>query len=89
MLGVAIAEGKGPRAKMRKFRKDHGLTYPLLHDEPGVIITKFGFEGIPQDVVINSKGIYVAAPSTIQGLGASLKKLVKWKKPAAATKQFK
>jgi peroxiredoxin len=77
VLGLAIQEGDGPIAKMRKFRNDHGLTYPLLHDEPGDIITKFGFEGIPQDVVINAKGTYVAAPDTIEKLTAALKKLVK------------
>lgn len=77
MLGLALQEGENPVSKIRKFRKEHGLTYPLLSDEPGSIIEKFGFSGIPQDVVIDAKGKYVSAPEDVDGLKASLKKLLK------------
>ena len=77
MLGIALNEGAGGISKLQKFRKAHGVTYPLLLDEPGAIITKFGFTGIPQSVVIDPNGKYVAAPESIPGLIAALKKLGK------------
>jgi len=77
VLGIAVQEGKDPAPKFRKFRKDHGVTYPLLLDEPGTIIQKFGFTGIPQGIVIDANGKYVSAPDSVTGVAASLKKLVK------------
>jgi peroxiredoxin len=77
VLGVAVQEGDAPAAKFKKFRKDHGVTYPLLLDEPGDIIQKFGFVGIPQGIVIDSKGKYVSSPDSVAGFTATLKKLVK------------
>lgn len=77
VVGVALQEGDGPFAKMRKFRKDHKLTYPLVLDDPGNIIQKFGFSGIPQGVVIDPKGKYVAESDSVAGLSTSLRKLVK------------
>ena len=77
MLGIALNEGANGTQKMQKFRKAHGVTYPLLLDEPGAIITKFGFSGIPQDVVIDTTGKYVAAPDSIPGVVEALKKLGK------------
>ena len=77
VLGIAVQEGESPAGKFSKFRKDHGVTYPLLLDEPGVIIQKFGFTGIPQGIVIDGKGKYVSAPDSVDGITATLKKLVK------------
>jgi peroxiredoxin len=77
VLGIAVQEGEGPAAKFSKFRKEHGITYPLLLDEPGNIIQRFGFTGIPQGIVIDAKGKYVSAPDTVTGVVASVQKLVK------------
>ena len=77
VLGIALSEGAGPIAKMRSFRKKHGITYPLLLDEPGTIIQKFGFDGIPQDVVIDKSGKYVSAPTAVDDLAKALNKLLK------------
>jgi peroxiredoxin len=77
VLGIAVQEGEGPAAKFQKFRKEHGVTYPLLLDEPGNVIQKFGFVGIPQGIVIDAKGKYVSAPDSVAGINASLEKLTK------------
>ena len=90
VLGVAVEEGKHPAARFRKFRKAHGVTYPLLLDEPGVTLLKFGFVGLPQGIVIDSKGRYVSAPTTVAGFKASLKKLAGQTvrhRPAPSTKR--
>ena len=63
--------------KIKSFRAAHGITYPLVSDEEGVIITKFGFSGIPQDVVIGKDGKYTSAPDSVEGLDKDLKKLLK------------
>ena len=76
VLGISIQEGAAAFDKIRMFRKKHGVTYPLLSDEQAVIIQKFGFSGIPQDIVIDTHGKYRAAPETIPALLASIKKLV-------------
>jgi len=52
---------KDPFVKIRAFRKQHKLTYPLLSDEEATIISKFGFDGIPANVVIDEHGKYIAA----------------------------
>lgn len=77
MLGLAIQEGTDPIQKIKAFRTKHHITYPLLSDEPAVIIQKFGFTGIPQCVVIDTTGKYVGAPNTVPELKALLKKLGK------------
>lgn len=76
MVGMAIQEGK-PSANMAMFRKKHKVTYPLWSDEPGKIIEKFGFTGIPQNVVIDRTGKYVAAPTDIAGLDKAIQKALK------------
>ena len=79
VLGVAVQEGKSPAAKFLKFRKDHGVTYPLLLDEPGDIITRrsSGLSVYRRGIVIDGKGKYISAPDSVAGVAASLKKLVK------------
>lgn len=77
VLGIALNEGKNGISKLKAFRKDHGLSYPLLLDEPAAIISKFGFSGIPQDVVLDTAGKYIAAPQTIEDLAKVLKKMGK------------
>jgi peroxiredoxin len=77
VLGIAVQEGESPAAKFRKFRKDHAVTYPLLLNESGDILIRFGFDGIPQPIVIDTKGKYVSAPNDVAGVTASLDKLLK------------
>ncbi len=77
VLGVSIQEGKDPIGKIRRFRKKHRLTYPIVSDEPAVIIQKFGFSGIPQNIVLDARGVYVSAPETIEQTLIALKKLGK------------
>lgn len=76
VLGLAIQEGK-PAEKMAAFRKKHKITYRLLSDEPGKVIEKFGFTGIPQNVVIDRSGTYVAAPNTLDELEKAIVKALK------------
>ena len=65
-----------PITQIKLFRKAHHLTYPILSDDPGKIITKFGFDGIPSNVVLDRQGRYVANPDDADGIKAVLKKLV-------------
>jgi peroxiredoxin len=66
VLGLSVFEQvRDPKVKMRAFRRKHSLTYPLLSDEKGGVINRFGFEGIPSIVVIDQSGRYVANPQTV------------------------
>lgn len=77
VLGLAINENvKDPRVLMRKFRRKHHITYPLLSDETAAVMARWGFEGIPSIVVIDREGRYAANPedieATITALGSVL-----------------
>lgn len=68
-----------PIKAIQGFRKDHKLTYPILSDEKAVIIQKFGFSGIPQDVIIDRNGKYIAAPQEVSALVRKLNSMLKSK----------
>lgn len=78
MLALSIGEGvPDPFAKIRLFRAQHKVSYPLLSDENATVIQKFGFSGIPTTVIIDKNGKYVANPDTIDQVVAKLKTMTK------------
>ena len=66
-----------PFPKLRAFRKQHQVTYPILSDENATVIQKFGFSGIPTTVIIDKNGKYVANPETMDQVVAKLQKMAK------------
>lgn len=77
VLALAIQEGAKPAENIKAFRKKHGLSYPILSDEPGDILAKFGFDGIPSNVILDKKDHYVAHPDSPEEIATELKKLTK------------
>ena len=77
VLALSIQEQGNPLDKIKAFRHEHHLTYPILSDQPGAIIGKFGFEGIPSNVILNKNDRYVAAPDTVEDMAAKLKALTR------------
>ncbi len=80
MIALSIQEtAEDPKVKpydqIAKFRKLHGVTYPILSDEQATIITKFGFQGIPENVIIDQTGKYRANPQSVEEIVAEVKKL--------------
>lgn len=53
------------------------MTYPILSDEEGKVIGKFGFSGIPSNVILDKTGKYVANPDDVPAILAKLKQLTK------------
>jgi peroxiredoxin len=77
VLGVAVSERvPDPRVKMREFRKRHHVTYALVSDEKATVFHRFGFDGIPQSVVIDRQGRYAAAPSSVTAVAAKVAELL-------------
>jgi peroxiredoxin len=78
VIAISLQEGvPDPFTKLRAFRQQHKVTYPILSDEKGTVIQKFGFSGIPSTVIIDKTGKYVANPQTITEVVAKLQKLAK------------
>ncbi len=76
MIALAIQEGvPDPNVNITKFRKKHGLTYPILSDEKATIIAKFGFQSIPSNVVIDKQGKYIASVEDIPAMIVQIDKL--------------
>lgn len=76
VLALAIQEGvPDPKVNIKKFRKEHGVTYPTLSDEQGAIIQKFGFDGIPSNVILDKTGKYVSHPDEVDDIVKQLKKM--------------
>ena len=65
-----------PFAQIAKFRKAHGVTYPILSDEKATVIGKFGFQGIPENVVIDKTGKYRANPQSVEEIVTTVQKLL-------------
>jgi peroxiredoxin len=77
VVGVDTGEiDRGDRKPVAGFRRKHQLTYPLLADEPGQLLDRFGFAGFPELVVIDRTGKYYAHPEDVHGVIASIKKLL-------------
>jgi peroxiredoxin len=66
-----------PFAQIAKFRKAHGVTYPILSDEKATVIRKFGFQVIPANVIIDKNGKYRANPDSVDEVVAAVQKLNK------------
>jgi len=66
-----------PFTKLKAFRKQHQVTYPILSDEKATVIGKFGFSAIPTTVIIDKNGTYVANPQTMDQVVAKLEKIAK------------
>lgn len=77
VLALSIQEQGNPVDKIKVFRKEHHLTYPILSDQPGAIIGKFGFEGIPSNVILDKSDHYVAAPDSVEDMAAKLKEMTR------------
>ncbi len=75
VLALSIQEQGDPIAKIKAFRKEHHLTYPILSDQPGAIIEKFGFDGIPSNVILDKNDRYVANPDSVDAMAAKLKEM--------------
>ena len=55
---VVLGINTGEQAQQaRQFRDKHRLTYPILLDNGGQVSQKYGVSGIPQNVVIDRRGI--------------------------------
>jgi len=78
VLALSIQEGvPDPFTKIRQFRKAHNVTYPILSDEKGAVITKFGISGIPANVILDRNGKYVYNPDDVDAMVKDLNKLTK------------
>lgn len=77
VLALSIQEQGNPVDKIKAFRKAHGLTYPILSDQPGAIIGKFGFDGIPSNVILDKNDRYVANPDSVEAMAAKLKEMTR------------
>ncbi len=78
MISLSIQEGvPNPFIKLKGFRKQHEVTYPILSDEQGKVIGKFGFSGIPANVILDKNGKYVANPDTVAEIVTKLKSMSK------------
>ncbi len=77
MLALSIQEGvPDPFTKIRAFRKEHQVTYPILSDEKATIIAKFGMEAIPANVIIDRNGKYVSNPQDVDEMVKNLNTMV-------------
>jgi peroxiredoxin len=78
VLALSIQEqGADPFDKIRAFRKEHKVTYPILSDQNATVIGKFGFAGIPSTVIIDKNGKYVGTMDSMAQVAAKLQKLAK------------
>jgi peroxiredoxin len=77
VLAISNQEQGSPADKIKTFRKEHGLTYPILSDQPATILTRFGFDGFPSNAILDKNDRYVAAPDTVEEMAAKLKALTR------------
>jgi peroxiredoxin len=45
---------------VRPFVEEHRLTFPILLDEKGILVSKYGVRGLPTSYIINREGFAVA-----------------------------
>jgi len=57
VLGVDVNDLSGDA---RKFMREHGVTYPIVHDGHNVTSGKYGLTGLPETFFVNSRGRVVA-----------------------------
>ena len=78
VLALAIQEGvPDPATKIKAFRAQYKLTYPILSDEKAIVMQRFGFSGIPSNVILDKQGKYVANVDSLGDMDQQLKKLTK------------
>jgi cytochrome c biogenesis protein CcmG/thiol:disulfide interchange protein DsbE len=57
VLGVDINDISGDA---RKFVRQHGVTYPIVHDNGNVTSPKYGLTGLPETFFVDARGRVVA-----------------------------
>ena len=77
VLAISNQEQGNPAEKIKAFRKEHGLTYPILSDQPAALLTKFGFDGFPSNAILDKNNRLVAAPDTVEEIAAKVKALTR------------
>jgi len=76
VIGFDVQEGvPDPFPKVKEFRKKHQLTYPLVSDENGIVMQKFGMIALPTILIIDKHGKYAAHPATVPEIVSNLQKL--------------
>ena len=77
VLGVAVEEAdRGKLRPLAGFLRRHHLSYTLVSDARGKLLDRFGFEGIPELVVIDGAGLYRANPPDVDAAVATIRKLI-------------
>lgn len=69
MVGVAVPQGAGvPSNQLENWRKQHGLTYPLVNDAKGDVSSRFGVSAIPIAMVIDRTGKLIGSSDNVNGV---------------------
>ena len=53
---LTVALDDAATQEIRKWMRDRGVAYPVLHDAQGRIAGRFGVRGVPTSVVIDARG---------------------------------
>jgi peroxiredoxin len=53
VVGISIDEERG---ELERFVRDHGLTFPVLHDASGAVASAWGVQGYPETFVLDAAG---------------------------------
>jgi hypothetical protein len=61
---VNVWEHKNARDEALHFCKIHGIQGPVLLDPTGEYINRLGLRGVPNNVVVNRKGVVTAVGTT-------------------------
>ncbi len=53
---LAVSVDRTSTDSLKKFMKENGYTFPVLHDKEGQVSNMYGVMGIPTTLIINKKG---------------------------------
>jgi hypothetical protein len=74
---INVWEHGDARAEALHFCKIHGIEGPVLLDATGEYINRLGLRGVPNNLVVNKKGVVVAVGATTPDeIRATLTKLL-------------
>ena len=64
VLAISVNDSQD---NLRRFKRRHNLTFPLLYDASGEIGEKYGLTGVPETFVIDQEGRLVLMPDLESG----------------------
>ena len=53
---LSVSIDRGDAETVQKFIREHGITFPNLHDQMSSVASEFGVRGVPSTIFINKNG---------------------------------